>query len=510
MAIAFTKYVDIVSGVGGVGGVSQRELIGRIYTSNALVPTGGALEFTELLEVAEFFGTASEEYQRASFYFGFVSKNITQADKISFSFFSGLATAPLIYGGTEGKAVSDYTGISDGQLLLTMGAVTVELTALDFTTAASLSDVATVMQTAVQAGDASALWSGATVTYDAVRGSFNLVGGDTGEAVISTAPATGGTDMRSLLGWVDSGIITSTGALFSDGIDAATPVEALTTSVDQSNNFGSFLFQPSLTLPEIETIAEWTDAQNVRFIYCVPVDSATAATYYAALQNNGGTAVTLSETANEYPEMVPMILLASTKYSQPNSVQNYMYQVFDLTPSVTTTTDSNTYDGIRINYYGQTQNAGQFVEFYQRGKLMGQSTDPIPMNVYANEIWLKDAMGVALLNLLLALPTLPANKKGRASVMTTCQSVINRALGDGKGNGTISIGKVLNDTQKAYIGTLTADSLAWRQVSTLGYWLDAYIQEFDNAGTTDYKAVYKLVYAKDDAILKVEGSHILI
>ena len=84
MAIAFTKYILITSGVGGGNAVRKRELIGRLFTTNELVPTGSIVEFTTLADVGTYFGTTSEEYKRASFYFGFISKSINSAKNISY------------------------------------------------------------------------------------------------------------------------------------------------------------------------------------------------------------------------------------------------------------------------------------------------------------------------------------------------------------------------------------------------------------------------------------------
>ena len=39
MAISINRYVDITSGVGGTGGVRTRELVGRIFSTNQLIPT---------------------------------------------------------------------------------------------------------------------------------------------------------------------------------------------------------------------------------------------------------------------------------------------------------------------------------------------------------------------------------------------------------------------------------------------------------------------------------------
>jgi hypothetical protein len=201
-----------------------------------------------------------------------------------------------------------------------------------------------------------------------------------------------------------------------------------------------------------------------------------------------------------------MMIFAATDYAKTNAVQNYMFQQFNLTPSVSSDSVANTLDANRINYYGNTQNAGQQISFYQRGTLMGPATSPTDMGVFANEIWLKDAAGVAIMNLLLGTSQVPANKFGQSMVLTTLQSVINQAVN----NGTISVGKALTAQQKLYITQITGDDLAWQQVQNIGYWINCEIVPYQNNDVTEYKAVYTLIYSKNDVIRKVDGSHILI
>jgi hypothetical protein len=202
-----------------------------------------------------------------------------------------------------------------------------------------------------------------------------------------------------------------------------------------------------------------------------------------------------------------MMILAATDYTRVNAVQNYMYQQFALTPTVTTTAESDRLDGLRVNYYGRTQTAGQQIDFYQRGTLMGLATDPIDMNVYANEQWLKDSAGAEIMTLLLALSEVSANSQGRGEVLTTLQGTIDQALN----NGVISIGKALTTIQKLYITNASGSADAWHQVQSIGYWVDCVIQSYVTVDDrTEYKAVYLLIYAKDDAIRKVEGTHTLI
>lgn len=379
MAIDFTQYVDITSGVGGAAAVAERDLIGRIFTTNAALSVGDVVEYTTLAEVLAVFNSASDEYKIASFYFGWISKNTTAPSKISF-----------------------------------------------------------------------ARWD------------------DVGETI----------------------------------------TEVLTTSTATSNNFGSFAFIPTLTQAEVTEAALWNHTQNNMFMYCAPVAAADAATLSAALIGYSGTALTLNDgTADEWPEIVPMTILAATNYTKRNSVQNYMFQQFGLTPTVSDTTTATTYDGLRVNYYGSTQTAGQTLSFYQRGTLMGGSTAATDMNTYANEIWLKAADGAAIGNLLLTMPKISANAGGRAQLINVIQSVIEVALR----NGTISVGKTLTASQKVYIASITGDDTAYTQIQSIGYWLDCSIESYVTTDSrTEWKAVYTLLYAKDDVIRKVEGTHTLI
>lgn len=504
MAISFSRFVSITSGVGGTGGVRLRDLITRIFTQNELVPTGSMLEFESADAVRTYFGSSSDEYLRAAFYFGWVSKSITRAKKISFARWNDAAVAPQIFGDTTAKSLATYTAVSAGKLKLSIGATTIELTGIDLSACASLAAVATAVETVINAYIAGgAQFTAASVSYNATRASFDFEGGATGAAAITVDAVSSGTDVGTLLGWRTAGE-----TILSDGAAAVEPVDAVADLAAVDNNFASFLFNETLTDAQILAVAEWNDTQNNMYMYLkAAADSTQAGVDYAALVGISGVGVTL-EDATAYAEMVPGVILAATDYTRRNASQNYMFQQFDLDPLVTTDAAANTLDGYRCNYYGQTQTAGQNISFYQRGILMGGANDAADMNVYANEIWLKDAAGVAIINLLLALTQVSANTEGRAQIMAVLQDVIDRALF----NGTIIPGKTLTTLQKIYVSELTGDDLAWHQVQSVGWWLDCVIESYVNSQThlTEYKATYTLVYSKADAIRKVEGTHVLI
>ena len=589
MSISLARYVDITSGLGSGTNFPNRDLIGRIFTGNELLPPQTFIQFDNAADVGSFLGLTSEEYYRALFYFGFTSKTNEQAQALQFARWVNVAVAPMIFSAANNNTTwgTNWTTITSGSFALTIGAVTNVLSSLDFSLTSNLSDVADVIQTAINAESGSgAMWTDATVTVNG--GGFTFTGGLAtvayASANISVSVAGGGTDVlaNGLLGWnpamvVSNGQLSGQGAIWANGSLIEVITDALTTSADNSTNFGSFLFLNNLnvSLANARLAAAWNQTQNVLYLYTVQVSSANASSWSNQSTGIGGyggccltlaftsfqqvgtltssaatvsglldtsnmtvgmpvtatdlpagttiltipstTSLTLSANATgsgteeltffplEFPEQLPMMIEAATNYYAINSVQNYMFQqASGLSASVTTNALANTYDAEFINYYGQTQNAGTQISFYQRGVMLGQNvgSNIKDMTAYVNEIWLKDAVSVAFMNLLLALTQIPANAQGQAQLLTVLQDVLNQALT----NGTISVGKTLSTAQKVYIGSATGDQDAWYQVQNSGYWANIEIILVDS----DYVAQYTLIYSKDDTIRLVEGTQTLI
>lgn len=516
MTISFKRYVDIVSGVGAGAGVRLRDLIGRVFTNNPRLPPASYAEFSSADDVGLYFGTGSTEYRMALFYFGFISKSITRANKISFAAYADTARAPRIYGTSSHSTLVQLKAITAGTLDLTLGAYFRSITALNFSAAVDLAGVASILQTAIRAAAAGdAQWAAATVAFDAQANAFALVGGLAGGLAtptpVSINPTTAGS-IAPAMGWL------APSAIFAPGAIVQSAVEAFTASHLVNDNFGSFTFASRLLQADWDAVLRANDALNVKFMGLVPVpDITTGQAYYAMWAGLSGGGLVLSPLApppsgnapptQEFPELAPMALLAATDYSKRNAVQNYMYQIFTLSPTVTSNADADLADASRINYYGRTQTAGQPIDFFQRGVLLGLPVDPVDMNVYANEMWFKDLVGATIMSLLLSLSRVSANVTGRAQLIAIIMSVIGQAVF----NGTISLGKSFTTVQKLYISQLTGDALAWYQVQNIGYWLDCVMSSYVTPdGRTEWKAVYTLIYSKDDAIRKVEGSHVLI
>lgn len=511
MSIAFTKYVDIQSSVGGQPLVSTRELIARIFTTNPFAPTGSLIEFTSAAEVGSYFGTTSEEYLRALFYFSWISKNNTRAKKIGYSYWAVAATDPIIYGAKNTYTLAMFTPINAGGMTITLNGVAGVLAALNFSAAGSLAAVATILQTAIRAAGGTALWTGATVTYDATNNRFVFTGGAAGACTIAVTD--GAQSVAAAFGFLEPN------AIYSDGVAAETLTQTLTNSASGSNNFGSLTFTDTaaLNLAQVEEVAAWNATQNVDYQFCQAVTPANAAAWSAALIGVTGTVLVIKGPTGEYHEMMDMVVLAATDYTQPNSVQNYMFQLFPtLTPTVNDTPTSDTYDNLRVNYLGSTQQAGVTVAFYQRGTMMGSASAPVDANVYGNEQWLKDAIATALMNLFLTVARVPRTNDGRAQCLGVIMGEIDSSTSPVGAiqNGTIAVRDSNSPLSALEIATITEDSgdpTAYRQVQTIGYWLngdfESYTTEDDR---TEWQFVYVLIYTKDDDVRKVLGSHVLI
>lgn len=489
MPIAQSKYINIISAVGGVPAVSQRELIGRVFTSNYLVPANTVVEFDggstiALKGVGEYFGLTSPEYAFAEKYFGFESKKGLHPKKISFARYL-TEDVPAVVIGKSGVSLSGLQSITDGDLELNINGSQETITGVNLSAVNSLTGVASAISSAITSNSV-------VCEYDESNGRFVLETVATGDGqTLSVAVS----DLALALGFES--------AIISDGANQKTAVECVSGMEEISNNFFSFTFLDSLGAGDVVALAEWANSQNVRYMFSYTVNPTNAESIQALVKDLDGVALTL-DIYNQHAGFMPMAAIAAIDYTRPNAGIDMMYQQFaGVEPSVDDMATADRYDAIKVNYYGATQQAGRQVAFYQNGVLQGSISS---MGVFANEAWLKDNFFTNLLNLRLGLDSLPASQTGKSLVMNVMADTIELA----KYNGVIQIGKNLNSTQKATITEITGNTDAWMSVQSAGYWLSADIVEYQEDGVQKYKISYLLVYGKGDSINFIDGRDILI
>lgn len=507
MPISISRYVEITSGVVGAQVVPERSLCGLRFTTDPKVPAGSVVTFTDEIAslAAAYFGSASPDAVFAAQYAAYVSPPpASQADTLRFAPYVDAARAPRIYGGKIAPTLATFTAITAGTLPLTLGAISHSLTGINFSTALTLADVASQLQVIIRAADVSPVWATATVTYDAVGQAFNLVGGAAGVAPVSLGAAIAG-DIGAALGW------RAALTVFSPGAAIQTPLEALQAAEQVTDSFGSFSYNAAsaVTLLQADAVALYNAGLNVKYQFYYQVTLANAAQTFAQLSQYASTGLILNVRVGEYKESLTAAIGAAIDYDRTNSVVNFMYRQgpFVNDNDVSDDVTANGLDANRVNYYGTTSTAGTKLAFFQRGYLLGGATAPLDMNVHFNEQWLKSALQADFLSGQIALAQIPANDSGRGVVMGLLLGRVVQA----KRNGVISVGKVLTTLQQIAVTQLTGDTDAWRDVQTNGYWADVVIVPYTGpSNTTEYKAVYTLVYSKNDVVRKIEGSHNLV
>lgn len=514
MAIRQGKYIDITSGVGGKSAVANREFIARIFTANPLCEYNRVYEFDSADAVMSFFGSSSEEYAHAAKYFGFVSKTISKAKKISFFRWLNKPNPATLYG--EVNASTDmgaYRALDDGSGIVVKLAITyvapdgdtetddiiAQMVNDDFT---SLSAVANYLKNYIDT----------TTEYNAECSFVD------GKMRLSVAPRNA-EDSRTIIGisFIETPIIRLLGVAPSQSprmveyIDTKSPAETASMSDALSDNYGSFYFIDTLTRQQAREIALWNQTKNYKYLYIAASAGYTNdsggltgdielwADKETGLGGIAGTCLLSYKNKNDCIEALASALFATTDYSRTNSTKTFMYQQDDSIPaSITNDSCANTLDALFVNYMGITQSAGGLIKFLQNGFNM----DGVDSAVYCNEVWMKAGFWTSIMNLFLAVEKVPANDEGAGMIKTVMMDTVTTALR----NGTIQPRKNLTVTQKAYIGQILGDTEAWKNVFNNGYVLDITIENVND----QYICKYLLVYSKGDAIRKVEGSDILI
>lgn len=635
------KYVDITSGTAGVSAAARRNMGARVFTTSEKVGFGHVKEFTSADQVMSYFGSDSDEYKFAVKYFGFISKSVTKATKISFARYNNSTSVQdgyVIASVPVGDVVNTLHSVNIGCLRIKIGSAIHELGGLDFTkkeieepvvatseveppegvpqvhpevddqtflnkvfgvgtrptelgnwtvtfectddgstsgsvewtvtnydgttvenadiadwgvtldgdpwvaggegeeatlvkvvytremsdeyAVKSISDVCAVITAAIDSASDEWWKSNCSVTYsdtasNGVRFNFENLA-DPVTAFIEINPGDK-YEVASILKVTDQFSPILSDCVSKSGPDGAigfTPVEYLSASVAQNDDFGSFMFlgwrtagsMTTITDDQVAEIAQLNASWNTRYLYSV----ATNAARYSQLDGKLGSVKDVVVTYYDdvqgygYEEFAPMVLFAATNYERPNSTKCNMYQQFDtLNTSVDSDELSNKLDTMRINYYGCTQKAGKQISFYQRG----YNHDGTDTACFCNEVWMKDAIETEVLNLFLAKEKIPGNDAGRALVQIIIKGVVDEAIY----NGTVMPSATLDNIQKSTVKDLSNDDDAPDAVETNGYWLGVKVQhKTDEFSNVLYYADYVLLYKKGDAIRKVTGSDILI
>lgn len=434
MAIPASQIVKINPRVIQASG-TDLVLNGMFLTTNSLIPAGGVMGFSTADDVAEFFGSASEEYRVASVYFAGYKNSFKKPRQVFFGSRVNAAAAAWLRGAKYIGTLAQLQAVTAGTLDLSINGTSIALTALDFSSATSLSGCATVLQTALAAKLPST-----TCSYSSQTGAFQITSPTTGEASTITYAEEG--TLATLLG-----LTQAKGATLSQGSDALDVADNMRSIRGVTENWATFTFLYSATDDEILDLSAWASAQGVEYLFvCWSTDANlknqvdTTSIAYKLKEATAG-ATTLIFGDQVYAAFI-MGTAASIDWDRTQGAITFAFKSLDgLVPTIDNATEATTLLGKKCNLYGTYATRNDDFVFLYDSNMFGDYNFIDP---FINAIWFNNALQVAIMNGLSMSPRVPYNEDGYTQIRSWCQDPINRA----RRNGVIDPGLNLSEAQK--------------------------------------------------------------
>jgi hypothetical protein len=453
MTIPASAIVAINPGVIGGGG-NALALNGIILTNNAAVPMGVAQPFASSAAVSAFFGPVSTEALLGAIYFSGFDNSTVKPGNLFFAQYAAAPVAAYVRGGSLAAMTLAQLQALTGTMIVTIDGVLKTSTSINLAAASSFSNAAVLIVAQFTA-------LGGTVAYDAVRAAFVITSATTGAA--STITACTGTLSASL------NMTVATGAVLSQGAVASTPAGAMAAIVAATLNWAAFMTTFEPVIADKLAFSTWVNGQNNRFIY-VAWDTDITATQAGNLtafgpqliaSNSSGT-VPVYLSANHAAFILGAI--ASINFGQTNGRITFAFKSQSgLVASVTDQTISANLIANGYNFYGSYATANQGFVFLYPGLVSGPYKF---LDEYVNEVWINNALQLALVTLLLGITSVPYNPQGYALIDAACLDPINA----GVNFGAIRANVPLSSSQKAQVNN-AAGAVIDTVLSSRGWYL---------------------------------------
>ena len=454
MAIPAKQIVDVSPRVINAG-VPDIAMSGLLLTKNALCLYPD-MTFASANAVGNYFGMDSDEYKAAAKYFQSYDNSFKKPANLKFGKRIDAALAGSLIGGGA-SALATLKTITAGTFKIAVNGTDVTVSSLDLSACASMSAVATALQTKI---------TGTSVAYNSNLNAFVVTSSTTG-ATSSVAPAveisTGTT--ATLLGLTEA-----KGATAIAGSAALSESENMAAIAAADGNWVSFTTLYAAAKAEILALAEWNGEQKVEYIFVPYTDTAADAVPSNATNSPNSlldldVEGTLLVFGNIYHAVLVMAIGASIDWNRYNGLPSFAFRTQSgLAASVTDETTAENLLALKTHYYGRYASRVEDFTFLYNGAMIGGTFGFV--DAYIGNVWLRNALQNAILNGLQQVPRTPYNVDGYNQIRAWCADPINRGIN----NGAIQKGVKLSEAQKAQlyaeIGIDVADD-----IYTDGYYL---------------------------------------
>jgi len=463
MSINISTYFPVSSSIQTILPTSK-VFAGLALSSNPLIPsTLPMLQFKSAPDVGVYFGLSSNEYRASLKYFAGSSLSTSKAPYIYFGKYNTVALAPYLRSPVITNRVtkqSSLVAVTAGDITVSVNGTTYATTGINLSTATSLSQVASLLTTAITTANAALAAASFTILYDGVFNQFVASITATGASAMmnyfssSTTP-----NIATLIGFTQA-----TGAILSQGSDAVSYNESgvnsnMSTLLPYFTDQYSIAFVDNLGGVLIDAIelglSAWVSGQNTpdtRFnFFCWNNDSAlelaaqsdTSSIWYQVNEAGYSDTSVFDEVLLNNPDraFAAMGVFAALDLTQPESALTLAFKTQSgLQPSVTQTSIAKILNDKKINYYGNVgfNGASTQLNFFYGGYTTGAWSY---IDNQVAQIWIAFQIQVGLANLFSALNQVPNDPDGDGYV----RSVLTTALNQSIDNGIIATGVVFDN-----------------------------------------------------------------
>jgi hypothetical protein len=441
-------------------------MIALVLTPSTRAPLGQVLAFANAIDVGDYFGPSSDEKLLVAdtYFLGFDNSH-KKPGSILFTQYNEAAVAGWLRGANPGLSLNELKALSSGTIAFSVGGVTQTSSSISLSAATSFSNAAAIIEAAFTTPPFS-------VSYDSISGGFLFTSDDTGADATITAATTSAlaTSLK---------LTTAAGAVTSQGADAAVQspfMDGIITNVTQ--NWATFMtmFDPDGGSGATEKLlfAAWVNAQNNQYAYVswdtdvLPTQSQPAVTSFGYLLDAANYSGTYAHWAADDDEGIKKAAFicgtaASIDFTQRNGRITFAFRrQTGLVADVTNQTVAHNLGGDPqsigskgnyYNFYGAYATRNDQFVWENRGFVSGPF---LWFDSYVNQIWLNNALQLALMVLLGSVYSIPYNTQGYAQIEAACLDPISAALNF----GAIRAGITLSQSQRAQVNASAGFEIA--------------------------------------------------
>lgn len=306
------------------------------------------------------------------------------------------------------------------------------------------------------------------VTFDAIASAFTVISSTTGAA--STIGFGSGSIAAPIL------LTQGTGAVTSQGAITAVPGSFMAAVVNTTTNFATFFltFDPDNGSgnAQKQLFSAWVNTTKNRYVYVVddrdsnPTVQPQATTSLGSiLQQNdsSGTIVNYQPSATHLAAFTSGAI-ASINFNATGGRATLAFKGQQgLQPGVTSALVATNLQSNGYNFYGNFATANTMFKDYYPGRISGPF---VWADSYVNQIWLTNALQLALMSLINAKNYIPYNNQGYNLIQAACLDPISQAINF----GAITVGVPPSNAQAAIVNAAAGLNIA-AYLTNNGYYL---------------------------------------